>query len=139
MNTQQIQLVQESFEQVVPIADRAADLFYQRLFELDPSLRLMFKSDLTEQKKKLMQALTAVARGLHQLDKLIPVVEDLGRRHVKYGVKDSHYETVGLALLWTLERGLGEAYTPAVAEAWTAAYITLAQTMQKAAAEVELV
>lgn len=139
MNAQQISLVQESFEHVAPIADTAADLFYQRLFELDPSLRPMFKGDMKAQKVKLMQTLSAVARGLHQIEKLVPVVEELGRRHVGYGVKDEHYQTVGAALLWTLEQGLGDLYTPDVAEAWTAAYTLLAGVMQKAAAEVERV
>jgi len=138
MNTQQIRLVQESFEHVVPIADTAADLFYQRLFELDPSLRLMFKADLKPQKAKLIQTLSAVVRWLHHLEKLVPVVEDLGRRHAGYGVRDEHYHTVGAALLWTLEQGLGELYTPDVAEAWAAAYTLLAGVMQKAATEVEL-
>ena len=138
MNAQQIRLVQESFEHVAPIAGTAADLFYQRLFELDPSLRPMFKEDLQPQKAKLMQTLTAVVRWLHQIEKLIPVVEDLGRRHVGYGVRDEHYQTVGAALLWTLEQGLGDLYTAEVAEAWIAAYTLLTGVMQKAAAEVEL-
>jgi hemoglobin-like flavoprotein len=137
MNSQQIRLVQETFEYVTPIADTAADLFYQRLFELDPSLRPLFKGDLKQQKTKLMQTLSAVARGLHQIEKLIPAVEQLGRRHVAYGVKDEHYQTVGAALLWALEQGLGDQYTPEVAEAWAAAYDLLAGVMQKAAAEVE--
>ena len=137
MNAQQISLVQESFEHVAPVADTAANLFYQRLFELDPSLRPMFKGNMKDQKVKLMQTLTAVARGLHQIDKLVPAVEALGRRHVGYGVKDEHYQTVGAALLWTLEQGLGDLYTPDVAEAWTAAYTLLAGVMQQAAAEVQ--
>ena len=137
MNTLQVQHVQESFEHVVPIAEVAADMFYQKLFQLDPSLQVLFKEDMAEQKVKLMQMLTAVVRGLHQLDRLVPVVEDLGRRHVGYGVQDEHYQTVGAALLWTLEQGLGELYTPAVAEAWTAAYTLLAGVMQTAAAHVE--
>lgn len=139
MNAQQISLVQESFGHVAPIADTAADLFYQRLFELDPGLRSLFKGDLKAQKVKLMQTLSAVARGLHHIEKLIPVVEELGRRHMGYGVKEEHYQTVGAALLWTLEQGLGDLYTPDVAEAWTAAYTLLAGVMQQAVAEGEAV
>ena len=139
MNTLQIQLVQDSFEHVIPIAEVAADMFYQKLFQLDPSLRILFKGDMKEQQVKLMQTLTAVARGLHYMDRLIPVVEDLGRRHASYGVKDEHYQTVGAALLWTLEQGLGDLFTPEVADAWTAAYTLLAGVMQQAAAEIELV
>jgi hemoglobin-like flavoprotein len=135
MNPRQIELVQTSFEKVVPIAGVAADLFYNRLFELDPSLRPMFKGDLTEQKVKLMQMLTAVARGLNRIEQLVPAVQQLGRRHGAYGVQNSHYATVAAALLWTLEQGLGPDFTPEVKEAWVAAYTLLATTMQAAAAE----
>jgi hemoglobin-like flavoprotein len=128
-------LVQQSFAAVAPIADDAAALFYRRLFELDPSLERMFKSDMTEQRKKLMQMLTAAVKGLDRLDQLVPVVEDLGRRHAGYGVSDAHYDTVGAALLWTLEKGLGDAFTPAVHEAWAAVYGLLAATMKNAAKE----
>src|SRR6187402_1030309 len=99
-------LVQDSFTSIATIADDAAILFYQKLFELDPSLKSMFRGDMAEQRKKLMQMLTAAVKGLDRLDQLVPVVEDLGRRHVGYGVADSHYDTVGAALLWTLEKGL---------------------------------
>ena len=133
-NTQKV-LVQESFAAVVPIADDAAALFYRRLFELDPSLQQMFRGDMTEQRRKLMQMLTAAVKGLDRLDQLVPVVEDLGRRHVKYGVADKHYDTVGAALLWTLEKGLGNAFTPEVKGAWIEVYGLLAGTMKNAAKE----
>src|SRR5262245_42314717 len=97
-NSQKV-LVQESFAAVAPIADDAAALFYRRLFELDTSLQRMFKGDMTEQRRKLMQMLTAAVKGLDRLDQLVPVVEELGRRHVGYGVADEHYDTVGAALL----------------------------------------
>jgi hemoglobin-like flavoprotein len=119
----------------MPIADDAAALFYRRLFELDPSLQRMFKGDMTEQRRKLMQMLTAAVKGLDRLDQLVPVVEDLGRRHVGYGVADAHYDTVGAALLWTLEKGLGNAFTPEVKDAWIAVYGLLAGTMKNAAKE----
>lgn len=131
----QIALVQKSFAVIAPIADDAAMLFYQRLFEIDPSLKGMFKGDMAEQRRKLMQMLTAAVKGLQRLDRLVPVVEDLGRRHVGYGVTDQHYDTVGAALLWTLEKGLGRAFTPEVREAWTAVYGLLANTMRNAAAK----
>jgi len=126
-------LVQDSFKTVATIADDAAILFYQKLFELDPSLRAMFPGDLTEQRKKLMQMLTAAVKGLDRLEQLVPVVQDLGRRHARYGVAESHYETVGAALLWTLEMGLGKAFTAEVKDAWTAVYGLLATTMKDAA------
>jgi hemoglobin-like flavoprotein len=128
-------LVQNSFASIATIADDAAVLFYQRLFELDPSLRPMFRGDMKEQRKKLMQMITAAVKGLDRLEQLVPVVQDLGRRHAGYGVADSHYDTVGAALLWTLEAGLGRAFTPDVKEAWTAVYGLLATTMKNAARE----
>ena len=128
-------LVQQSFVSVATIADDAAILFYQRLFELDPSLRGMFRGDMAEQRKKLMQMLTAAVKGLDRLDQLVPVVKDLGRRHGGYGVTDKHYETVAEALLWTLEMGLGSAFTPDVKAAWVAVYTLLACTMKEAARE----
>jgi len=128
-------LVQDSFAIVAPIADDAAALFYRRLFELDPSLQGMFRGDMAEQRRKLMQMLTAAVKGLDRLDQLVPVVQDLGRRHATYGVEDRHYETVGAALLWTLEKGLGKAFTPETKEAWATVYGILATTMQAAARE----
>jgi hemoglobin-like flavoprotein len=125
-------LVQKSFATIAPIADDAAALFYRRLFEIDPSLQQMFRGDMAEQRKKLMQMLTAAVKGLDRLDQLVPVVQELGRRHAAYGVTDAHYGTVGTALLWTLEKGLGEAFTPEVEEAWAAVYGLLATTMREA-------
>ena len=132
-----IQRVQESWEQVLPIADVAARLFYARLFELDPSLRSLFTAtDMPEQRKKLMQMITAAVKGLDHLEQLVPVLQDLGRRHAGYGVADAHYDTVGQALLWTLEKALGRAFTPELRLAWTTVYTLLATTMQEAAREV---
>ena len=128
-------LVQTSFATIVPIADDAAALFYKRLFELDPSLQAMFRGSMPEQRKKLMQMLTAAVKGLDRIEQLVPVVEDLGRRHVNYGVEDRHYEPVGEALLWTLEMGLGSAFTPETKQAWTEVYGLLATTMKNAARE----
>ena len=136
MNSQQIGLVQASFALVAPIADQAANLFYDRLFQLDPTLRGMFKGDMTEQKHKLMTMLTVAVNSLTRPESLLPAVQSLGRRHAGYGVENRHYETVGAALLWTLEKGLGEAFTPEVKAAWVAVYTLLATTMQQAAAEV---
>ena len=135
LTVHQKDLVQGTFASIATIADDAALLFYQRLFELDPSLRPMFRGDMAEQRKKLMQMITAAVKGLDRLEQLVPVVQDLGRRHVRYGVQDSHYDTVGQALLWTLEAGLGRQFTPEVKEAWTAVYGLLATTMKNAARE----
>ena len=128
-------MVQNTFATVTPIADDVAALFYRRLFELDPSLERLFRGDMKEQRKKLMQMLTAAVKGLDRLDQLVPVVEDLGRRHAAYGVADAHYDTVGAALLWTLEKGLGAAFTPEVKDAWATVYGVLATTMKNAARE----
>jgi hemoglobin-like flavoprotein len=129
-------LVQESFEQVVPIAEAAAELFYNRLLELDPTLRPLFHGDMREQERKLMQVLTVAVRGLDHLDEIVPAVQALGRRHVAYGVQPKDLDTAGVALLWTLEQGLGDAFTPAVREAWAAVYGLLAGVMKAAMAEV---
>jgi hemoglobin-like flavoprotein len=135
MNTNQIELVQSSFAQVLPIADDAAALFYNRLFELDPALRPMFRGDLKEQGRKLMTMIGAVVSGLKTLDRIVPGIQALGARHAAYGVRDEHYDVVGAALLWTLATGLGEAFTDEVREAWTEAYTLLANTMKDAATE----
>ena len=129
-------LVQQSFAAVLPIADYAAKLFYARLFELDPSLKKMFRGDMAEQRRKLMQMLMGAVKGLDRVPQLIPVLQDLGRRHVIYGVEDKQYATVGEALLWTLEKGLGEAFTEETREAWAAVYGLVASVMQDAAREM---
>ena len=129
MGSQQIILVQASFALVAPIAATAADLFYARLFVLDPGLIPMFPADLSEQKKKLMTMLQVAVASLRKPEQLIPALQNLGRRHAGYGVQESHYETVGAALIWTLEQGLGDAFTPAQRTAWTAFYSSLASTM----------
>lgn len=136
MTPEQVTMVQESFKKVVPIAGTAADLFYDRLFEIAPEVRPLFPDDLKEQKKKLIAMLATAVTNLHQVDKIIPAVEDLGKRHAGYGVKPEYYTPVGAALLWTLEQGLGTEFTPPLKEAWTETYMTLAGVMQGAAATV---
>src|SRR5215510_1554176 len=126
-------LVQDSFATIAPMADDAAVLFYRRLFELDPALQPMFPGDMKEQRRKLMQMFSAAVKGLDHIEQLVPVVMCLGRRHAGYGVTDAHYDTVGSALLWTLEVGLGRAFTAEVKEAWTAVYNLLASTMKEGA------
>jgi hemoglobin-like flavoprotein len=128
--------VRASFALVLPIKDAAADLFYGRLFEIAPQVRALFPDDLSEQKRKLMAMIGTAVGGLNKLDALVPAVKTLGARHVAYGAKAEHYAVVGEALLWTLERGLGEAFTPEVRESWTKVYGTLAALMQAGAAEV---
>ena len=129
MNSTQVKLVQESFSKVVPISEAAAVIFYDRLFEVAPSVRAMFPSDMTQQRKKLMMMLAAVVNGLGNLESILPAASALAKRHVNYGAKPEHYPVVGGALLWTLEKGLGEAWTPDVADAWSAAYGTLSGYM----------
>jgi hemoglobin-like flavoprotein len=134
MSPEQKQLVQSTWTMVVPIADTAAGLFYDRLFAIDTSTRAMFSStNMAEQKKKLMQALAFVVGGLEKTEQLVPTIQSLGRSHVRYGVTDKHYDSVGSALLWTLEQGLKEAWTPAVKDAWIAAYTLVAGVMKEAA------
>ena len=135
MTPKQISLVKQSWAQVVPISDQAAALFYGRLFELDPSLSSLFSGDMGAQGKKLMSMLNTAVSTLDVMANLTPALQALGKRHVGYGVKAADYDTVGAALLWTLEQGLQEGYTEEVAEAWTQAYATLAGVMVEAAAE----
>jgi hemoglobin-like flavoprotein len=129
MTPDQIKLVQQSFAKVAPISEQAAELFYGRLFEIAPSVRALFPNDMTEQRRKLMATLAIVVNGLSNLETILPAASSLATRHVAYGAKPEHYPVVGEALLWTLEKGLGADWTPAVAEAWTAAYATLSSFM----------
>ena len=137
MTPQQVDAVQQSFKKVAQIQDAAADLFYGKLFELDPELKELFPDDIVEQKKKLMQTLAVCVNGLNDLGEIVPAVQALGKRHNDYRVKDEHYPTVGAALLWTLEQGLGEDFTPETKSAWTTVYGVLSATMKDAAAAVE--
>jgi len=115
-------------------ADTAAGLFYGRLFELDPAVERLFRrTDMAAERKVLMQTLTVVVKSLDRLDQIVPAVQALGRRHAGYGVREAHYATVGAALRWTLEQGLGPGFTPAVREAWATAYGILASVMIDAA------
>ncbi len=138
MTSAEVQLVKDSFRQIVPIADQAAALFYARLFELDPALRHLFRGDMREQGRKLMTMIAVAVQSLERIDTLVPAVRQLGARHAGYGVTEDHYATVGAALLWTLEKGLGPAFTPAVREAWTTTYSLLANTMIAAQREAAL-
>jgi hemoglobin-like flavoprotein len=132
MNQTRKELVQSSFEHVQPIAEAAAALFYRRLFELDPTLRPLFKGDLEEQGRKLMEMLGLAVKGLDHPEALAPALKGLGLRHSGYGVREQDYETVGEALVWTLKQGLGPNFTPEVREAWIAVYKLIAEMMQTA-------
>jgi hemoglobin-like flavoprotein len=133
MTPEQIRLVQHSWQSLRPISDQAAELFYARLFDLDPSLRPMFKGDMLVQRTMLMSVLGMAVASLGRLHKLLPTVRALGQRHAGYGVKPEHYETVGSALLFTLETGLGDEFTDEVRDAWARVYALLADTMKEAA------
>jgi hemoglobin-like flavoprotein len=129
MTPEQIKLVQDSFAKVAPISEKAAELFYGRLFEIAPQVRAMFPDDMTKQRKKLMATLAIVVNGLNNLDTILPAASALAKRHIAYGAEAAHYPIVGQALLWTLEQGLGPSWTPEVAAAWTGAYTTLSGFM----------
>lgn len=137
MTPEQIRLVQTSFENVAPMADTAAALFYARLFETDPSTRPLFRNDLRRQGAMLMQTLGLAVRHLHDPAPVLGAVQALGVRHVRYGVTDAHYASVGAALLWTLGQGLGPAFTPEVEAAWAAAYDVLSGVMRAAAGSAQ--
>ena len=131
MTNEDIQLVQGSWNRVLPLKKEAAELFYRKLFELDPGLRRLFTGNMEEQGAKLMQMITAAVNGLNRLEALLPVVRQLGARHGTYGVRDEHYDTVATALLWTLEQGLQDEFTAEVKAAWIKVYGVLSQVMRE--------
>jgi hemoglobin-like flavoprotein len=133
MTPDQVSLVQTSFRKVAPISDAAADIFYDRLFEIAPEVRPLFPDDMSDQKKKLMHTLGFAVNNLHQVEQVVGPVRDLGRRHKGYGVTDAHYDKVGEALIFTLEKGLGDDFTPDVRDAWIETYGLVASTMKTAA------
>ena len=135
MTPEQIKMVSDSWAKVLPISETAAELFYGRLFEIAPEVKPMFKGDMKEQGRKLMQMINTAVNNIENAEKIIPALEDLGRRHVDYGVKNEHYAIVAEALLWTLGQGLGDAFTDDVKQAWTETYMALANVMMEAATE----
>ena len=131
-------LVQESFKKVLPIADTAVEIFYDKLFLIDPNLKQLFPQNeqlMHAQRNKLRDMLASAVNGLNNLEALIPILQGLGRRHVDYNVEKSHYDTVGLALLQALEVGLGDEFTPEVKDAWAEVYGVMASVMTEAAYE----
>ncbi len=134
MTPEQIKMVQDSFRKVMPISGTAADLFYNHLFEIAPEVRSLFPDDLVTQKMKFMVMLATAVNNLDQIGKVIPAVEELGKRHASYGVIARHYEPMCAALLWTLEQSLGTEFTPEVKAAWTETYMILAGVMLGAGA-----
>lgn len=135
MTPKQITLVQDSWRHVEPMSELAAELFYARLFALDPSVRPLFKSDMKQQGRKLMSMISFAVGSLARLDGIAPALQVLGRRHAAYGVQERHYAAVGAALLWALGQGLGKRFTREIEDAWRAAYETLASAMKQAAAQ----
>jgi hemoglobin-like flavoprotein len=135
MTPEQVKLVKDSWAKVAPIADTAAELFYGKLFELDPSVKPMFKGDMTEQGRKLMAMLNTAVNSLDNIEAVVPAIQAMGKRHVGYGVKDEHYDTVGEALIWTLGAGLKDDFTEDTKQAWISVYTVVSSTMKAAAAE----
>lgn len=135
MNADQIAIVKKTFEKVLPISETAAELFYKRLFELNPSFKSLFKGDMKKQGRMLMQMIDFAVKGIDDPDTIVPTIRDLGKRHVGYGVREEYYDTVGEALLWTLEQGLGENFTPETKNAWAEAYKLLSGVMIDAGRE----
>jgi hemoglobin-like flavoprotein len=135
MTPQQKFLVQSTFKKISPSSEEVAARFYDRLFSVDPTVKPLFRGDLEEQGRKLIQMLAVAVHGLDRLDQIVPAVQALGQRHIHYGVKAEHYDTVGTALLWTLEHFLGADFTPEAKKAWATAYSVLADTMKNAMAK----
>lgn len=133
MENKIIQNVQNSFQSVLPISEQAAAIFYAKLFEKDPSLKALFKEDMKEQGKKLMMMLSMAVNSLTSMQTLVPILENLGKRHLEYGVSDEMYDTVGIALIETLQVGLGEAFTEEIKDSWVTIYTQIATIMKNAA------
>ena len=133
MTSEQKTLVKESWKKVIPISEQAAEMFYNKLFETYPEVKPYFKGDMKEQGKKLMQLISLAVNGLDNLEPLLEPIKDLGKKHVEYGVKEEDYAKVGASLLWTLEQGLQEEFTPEVKEAWTLTYGAVAEVMTQGA------
>jgi len=134
LDQEQCELLRVSFAKIVRNADMAAAMFYARLFTTNPALRALFKIDMVEQGKKLMAMLATVVDNLHQFDQIVPTVRELGRQHVGYGVKGADYDTMEAALVWAFDKVLGADFTPAVRDAWTTCYRTLAAEMRSSGA-----
>lgn len=137
MTPQQRPLVQQSFALVAPIATQAAAIFYDQLFARDPALRRLFRGDMAAQGERLMAMIGAAVQLLDQPTRLDATLRALGQRHVGYGVRPAHYDTVGAALLDTLAIGLGDHFTPEVRAAWAALYAHVSRTMQEATIQAE--
>ena len=135
LTNEEIELVKSSWAKLLPISDVAAELFYGRLFEIDPALKFMFSDNMEEQGKKLMLMINTAVTGLDGLEQIVPAVKAMGERHAGYGVADAHYDTVGEALIWTLGEGLGDDFTDEVKNAWLTTYALLSETMKSGAAE----
>ena len=136
MTNDEVQLVRSSWAKVQPISSQAAELFYGRLFDTAPELKPLFKGDMRAQGQRLMEMIDTAVQGLDRLDELLPALQALGERHAGYGVKDRDYDKVAAALLWTLEQGLGGAFTPEIRLAWTNTYGSVADIMKKAASDL---
>jgi hemoglobin-like flavoprotein len=136
MNAEQVKLVQGNFKKVVPMADAAAALFYGRLFDLDPALEALFKGDMVEQGRKLMEIIGVTVKALDRPERVLPAVQGLGVLHTGYGVRAKDYVTVGRALIWTLKKCLGDDFTPEAEAAWAEVYSTLAGAMMAGQAGV---
>ena len=132
MSATEKELVQRTWKELVPVADAVAELFHRKLFEIDPEIMPLFKGDMKEQGRKLTDMITVAVYGLDIMEPIIPAVQELAARHAGNGVSASHYDTVGGALPWTLEQGLGAAFTPEVREVWAGMYELLATTMENA-------
>jgi nitric oxide dioxygenase len=138
MNRNDIRLVRQSFRHLDPVKNLAAEMFYTRLFEIDPTTSPLFAgTDMRVQGAKMMAALGLVVDALDRLPSITPTIAELARRHAGYGVTEAQYASVGAALLWSLEQGFGAAFTPEVTAAWGRAFAALSETMIKAAGTTE--
>lgn len=137
MTPRQIQLVQETFTLIVPLADTAAALFYRRMFTLDPSLQGLFHHDMEHQGNLFVAAIAFVVRNVEEPEHFVPAMQELGRRHAGYQVKANHYRTALQALIETLSETLGERFTAEIEDAWCAAFATMVEAMVEGTRQAE--
>ena len=136
MDSATIGVLRSSFARIAELRPDVTAVFYERLFEVAPSVRPLFTSDIQEQQRKLLYTLVTIVECVDKPEKLVHVLTTLGQRHVSYGAKPEHYDVVGQVLLWSFEKVLGSEFTPEVRRAWTEAYGVVASTMRAAAADV---
>ncbi|NME67471.1 globin domain-containing protein [Flammeovirga aprica] len=136
ISDRQIELVQHSFTLITPHRKQFSDLFFAKLFQVDPVLESSLKLDPSDQERKMIPMLSAVVNGLVDIELIIPILHDFGRTHAEYNVEDTHYEAVKQALLYALETVLEQEWTSEISIAWNTCYTVIIDIMKEAATSI---